>query len=175
MDIEINKIIDMLNSGGVIALPTDTVYGLVGLYGNNNAYNKIFEIKNRPLDKKLILFIDKIDRLNDFCDNIDKDMYNYLNTIWPGDVTIILNCKNNESIAFRIPNNKLILELIKKLDKPLYSTSANISGNKSARTFNELENEILKKVDYYVEGVCDSGRPSRIIDLRDNNKNIIRE
>ena len=175
MNSEINKIVNILNSGGVVALPTDTVYGLVGLYGNEKAFNKIYEIKNRPSDKKLILFIDKIDRLNDFCENIDKDTNNYLNSIWPGNVSVILNCKNNDGICFRIPNNKLILDIIKTIDRPLYSTSANISGNKSIKNYKDLELDIVNKVDYLVEGVCDSGIPSSIIDLRDNKKNIIRK
>ena len=175
LDNDVNKIVDILNNGGVIALPTDTVFGLVALYGNNTGYNKIYAIKNRPNDKKLILFIDKIDRLNDFCDNIDHDTYNYLDSIWPGDTTVILKCKNNESIGFRIPDNKLILDIINTIDKPLYSTSANVSGKNSVKSFEELDNEILNKVDFYIKGISSSGKPSKIIDLQDNKKNIIRK
>lgn len=175
LDNDLNKIIDILNNGGVVALPTDTVYGLIALYGNNIGYNKIYSIKNRPIDKKLILFIDKIDRLNEFCDNIDQDTYNYLNSIWPGDTTVILKCKNNESIGFRIPDNELIFNIISTIDKPLYSTSANVSGSQSVKNFEELDNEIVHKVDFCVKGSSSSGRPSKIIDLQDNKKNIIRK
>ena len=66
MNIELDKIINILKSGGVVALPTDTVYGLVALYGNKIGYDKIYRIKNRPKDKKLILFIDKIEKLYNF-------------------------------------------------------------------------------------------------------------
>lgn len=175
MNIELDKIINILKSGGVVALPTDTVYGLVALYGNKIGYDKIYRIKNRPKDKKLILFIDKIEKLYNFCDNIDAEIIKYLDSIWPGDVTVILKTKDGSTLGFRIPDNKLILDIINILNTPLYSTSANISGIDPAVSGNDLDINITNNVDYVVDGVCKKGKPSTIIDISNNNiKNIIR-
>lgn len=174
MDFKLENLINILKNGGVVALPTDTVYGLVAIYGNKDAFDKIYKIKNRPKNKKLILFIDKIERLNDFCDNINIEIYNYLKSIWPGPTTVILNCKNDESIGFRIPNNELVLKIIEILNVPLYSTSANISNMNSVNCYDDLDKNIIEQVDYCVKGICLIGMPSTIIDLRDNNKKILR-
>ena len=176
MNIELDKIIDVLLNGGVVAIPTDTVYGLIALYGNKVGYEKIYKIKNRPKDKKLILFIDKIEKLNDFCDNINADDIKYFENIWPGDVTVILKAKDNSTLGFRIPDNKLILDIISKLDTPLYSTSANISGINPVVRSEDLDANIIKNVDYVVKGTCKTGKPSAIIDMSNNKfKNIIRK
>lgn len=128
----IEQAIVKLESGEVIGVPTDTVYGLSSLpaYGD-----KIYEVKQRDKTKKLITMISSIDTL----DIDDQVLLNKMKQVWPGAVTLIFEYEG-EMRSFRIPDEPNLLELLTKLGKPIYTTSANISGQDPATSreqFNE--------------------------------------
>lgn len=116
----IDQAISKLEAGQVIGVPTDTIYGISSLipYGE-----KIYEIKHRDKSKKLITMISSIDQLN----ITDQVLLKKMNEVWPGAVTLIFEYEG-EMRSFRIPNEPNLLALLNKLGKPIYTTSANISG-----------------------------------------------
>lgn len=113
--IDINEAVALVKQGEVIAIPTDTVYGLVCSISSKTGYEKIYELKNRPKDKPLITFLA-------FPPPLSPDFQKLAKQFWPGPLTLVID---GESV--RIPNHPLALNLIEWAG-PLWSTSANVSG-----------------------------------------------
>lgn len=181
------EISNMISNGSLIIYPTDTVYGLGSSIENKEALDKIYTVKNR--DKKFPLiallsdkkYVEKIALINEINrEKIKKLMENF----WPGGLTIILDKKsiipsnmvsNGNSIGVRIPNHKISIKIIESCGGILATTSANISGEPSPRSYNELSENIKSKVEIVVDddGVL-KGVESTIIDMRTTPK-ILRE
>lgn len=122
MNISVDEAITRLNNGEVIGVPTDTIYGVSSL---REFGSEIYKIKQRDKSKKLITMISSIDQLT-----IEDDvLLEKMNEVWPGKVTLIFEYEG-EMQSFRIPNEPNLLQLLEKLGKPIYTTSANISGCK---------------------------------------------
>lgn len=153
----------ILLNGGVIACPTDTVYGLFADASNDLAVKRIFDIKQRNLSKKLILnsssydLVKKYVYFNDLSDKLVKNF-------WPGALSILFKLndfgKENISklvysddfnIAFRVPNNKYALKILSDMNVPLVSTSVNISGSDALNDYKSIYNSFGDKIDYIVE------------------------
>lgn len=161
----------ILREGGLAIVPTDTVYGLVCDGLNEKAKDRIFEIKGRSEQKPLIGFADTIEKIEQFSE-ILSDNIPLLEKSWPGAVTFILKAKTNLSritsgdgkTAFRIPDHKFLLMLIKKFDV-LASTSANISGGKTPSCVEDIPDTVKNKVDIVIDGGVLSGNSSTIWDI----------
>ncbi len=162
-----DKAIEVLNSGGVILYRTDTVWGIGCKASNEKAINKVYNIKNRNIEKKLILLLGDDRKLKNYVKEIPEvawDLIEYSNEaptiVYPNAINLpeILIEKDN-SIAIRIVKSIDLKNLINKLKSPLTSTSANISGNSIPSEIKEVSKEILRKVDY-------------ILDLPKNSKNL---
>ncbi len=172
---KITKIIKAIKEGKVIVYPTDTVYGLIADATNKKAVNKIFKIKKRPKDKPIPIFVKDLKQAKKLA-KIDKEQENFLEKVWPGKVTVILKRKKikvygveERKIALRIPKYKLLLNLIKHVNRPLTATSANISGKPATTKIKEVINQFKKKK-YQPDLIIDAGnlkqsRPSIVIDL----------
>ena len=131
----IEKAVEILKNGGVIICPTDTVYGILADATNIKAVKKVFDIKNRPKDKSVPTFVKDIKMAKGLA-KIDKEQESFLKKAWPGKVTMILEVKKNcklvkllykDTVGLRIPDYDLVNKIIKKVNKPLTGTSANIS------------------------------------------------
>ena len=155
---EINKTIQYLKEGRVILYPTDTIWGLGCSAFNEKAIERIYTLKQRPKEKKLIILASDIEMLQDHINEIpDKVIELIKNTKDPLSI-IYSNAKNlpscllgpNKSIAIRITKNTFCKEIIHGLGHPVTSTSANISGQAVAGCFKEIQKPILKGVDYIV-------------------------
>lgn len=162
----------ILRAGGVAIVPTDTVYGLVCDGRNVAAKEKIFQIKRRPETKPLIGFVDTVEKVQRFAEAPPEKM-NLLKKSWPGAVTFVLKAKGEklsrmtmetDTIAFRIPNHKFILELAGKFEI-LASTSANISGEKAPCRIEEIPEDLKEKAGIVIDGGKTPGTPSSIFDL----------
>ncbi|MGL5021218.1 MAG: Sua5/YciO/YrdC/YwlC family protein [Mycoplasmatales bacterium] len=161
MIVDQKNAIEILKNGGVIGIPTDTVYGFASLkeYGD-----KIYEIKKRDKNKKLITMINNID----YFSNLDDFLIESMKLNWPGSTTYIFDYKN-EMTSFRIPDEINLLNLLNELECGILTTSANISGNKPCLTSFEFETTfpdvpLLEESIYTIK----SGTPSTI--LLYNNK-----
>lgn len=184
-EILLNKAIRILKSGGVIIYPTETVYGLGADATNRLAVNNIFEIKKRDKFKPLLVAFSNIEMVkkyvwwNKYADILAKK---YL----PGPLSLILSVKDNSideniyqdgiKIGIRIPKNDFVLKLINNFNKPITSTSANISGEKSPIKVEDISEEVKSKVDLIVDkGECEIKIPSTIVDISSYPPRLIRE
>ncbi len=177
----IKKIVELYQIGGIIAFPTDTVYGIGCNPFNSDSISRIFELKNRDGGKKFpILGISKneLEKIVEF--NLDAEKI--AEKFWPGQVTLLLpirrdvsnKIENNGKLAVRVPGNECILSILRHC-KLIVGTSANISGEKSILDSNELKKK-LPEVDVLVDGgkIVSSGE-STIIDFENGELKMIRE
>ncbi|WP_066901418.1 L-threonylcarbamoyladenylate synthase [Streptobacillus notomytis] len=168
-------------NNSVILFPTDTVYG-IGTLPNKKALDKIFNIKKRDKNKKIIALVSKKNMINKVIETnnlIDK----IVDKFFPGPITLIVKSTpfikellGYEDIGVRIPNNKLALEIIDKFGGILMTTSANISGKDAPRKSFEIDKEILDAVDYkYIDDNNISGISSSIFKIDGEDITLLRE
>lgn len=185
MEQEIENALTTLHRGEIILYPTDTVWGIGCDATNEQAVSKIFKLKNRTDSKSMICLVDSIEMLSFYVDDIPPVAFNLIEfstrptTIiydYPKNIAKNLIAEDN-SIGVRIVNDEFCKRLIKKLNRPLVSTSANISGTPTPKCFDDIQDEIKNKVDYIVQLNQDkiSDKPSVIIKLKaDGEVKIIR-
>ena len=177
------KAIETIKNGGLVVLPTDTLYGIHASALNQKAVEKVYQIRGRAPTKPFIILISSIDQLKLFgieITNIEKDI---LTKYWPGKVSIVLLCPNpkfeylhrgTKSLAFRLPNKKDLTDLIDQTG-PLVSTSVNPEGKEPAKTIEEAKNYFGEKIDLYVDqGRLDS-LPSTLITFENYQIKILRQ
>src|SRR5210317_1732387 len=175
---EIQNALNILKQGGVILYPTDTVWGIGCDASNAEAVKKIFKIKQREDSKALICLVADDRMLKKYVKKIPEAAYSIFD-VPEQPITIIYDdpqnlAKNligeNKTIGLRIPNDEFCFQLLRRFNGAIVSTSANISGQPSPKSFKEISEEILKGVDYIVnlhhEKICN--KPSSIIKLSHN-------
>jgi len=179
---EIEKSLEILNSGKILLYPTDTIWGLGCDATNSDAIEKIYQIKQRVLSKSLIVLADSIEMLLLYTKQIPAaalklidETQKPLTIIYQDAINLAKNAiAEDGSIAIRIPNDKFCKELIKRFGKPIISTSANISGEEAPNNFNEVSEIIKNSVDYIVnwkQNETEKSKASTIV-LIDKNNNI---
>ena len=171
----INTACEILKNGGVVGMPTETVYGLAASAYDDNAIKKVFEAKGRPQDNPLIVHISDMEMLNEIAEDIPKSVYTLAENFWPGPLTMVLHRteKIAESVsaglltvAVRMPSNQIALDVIRKSGLPLAAPSANVSGRPSPTTANHVINDLDGKIDAVLMGEdSDFGVESTVITL----------
>ena len=143
----IEKAVSLLKRGEIIAFPTDTVYGVGGDIFSEAAINRIYKLKNRPKNKPINALVSSMNQLKMIVEFLPEDAKLLIEKFWPGPLTIILKKRtevsdkvtsSQDTIGVRMPNNKVALEIIKKFEKPLATTSANISDKPSPLTAEDV-------------------------------------
>ncbi|WP_298424944.1 L-threonylcarbamoyladenylate synthase [uncultured Kordia sp.] len=177
---EIQKTFDQLQSGNTILYPTDTVWGLGCDATNAAAVAKIYALKNREESKALICLVSDIRMLELYIEKIPDVAYDLLEAsnspttiIYDNPVDIAKNLvASDKTLAIRIPDDEFCQKLIRKFKRPIVSTSANISGQPTPKSYKEISAEILKGVDYVVnlQNEKKISKPSTIIQLRSNGE-----
>lgn len=180
---QLNEVLKTITQEDVIIFPTDTVYGIGASIFSPKALDKIFEIKNRPTDKSLIVLCANKVQLEEIVGPLSVDVNKIIDTFLPGGLTLILNCymplpeeitRGKQTIGVRIPNHPLALELLKEIG-PLATTSANISGEPSPTKIDML-NPIIQRVNYvFDDGETKQQIPSTILDCTKDEFVILRE
>lgn len=165
-----------LRKGGVIAYPTDTVYGLGADATNPKAIKKVYGIKGRDFRKPLSIAVASLSMMEKYVklDARARRLIRSLNgkRLFPGPTTLLLKKKGLPSVlthgsplvGIRIPKSRICISIVKKLGRPITSTSANRSGRPSPKGWRELDREIEQKVDMVVRGKCIFRKESTIID-----------
>jgi len=156
---DINKALEILQAGGIILYPTDTIWGLGCDATNEAAVEKIFKLKGRDAGKSLIVLLDTENKLQSYVSEVPEIAYdliefaeNPLTIIYSGAKNLAKNVIHEDgSIGIRVAKHPFCEQLIQRFRKPIVSTSANISGQPSPKNFSEIDEEILKGVDYVVE------------------------
>lgn len=172
MKISISEAAEILTKSDLVALPTETVYGLAANALSDVAIQKIYDLKGRPLNNPLIIHVKNIDQASEFA-YINDDAEKLINSFWPGPLTIVLKSKSKisklaqaglDTIAIRCPYNSHFLEILDLIDFPLAAPSANISNMISPTSFSDVESYFphLPCVD---GGSAIIGIESTIIDL----------
>ena len=169
-----SEVVELLKNGKVGVIPTDTVYGIVCCLDNQSAVEHIYDIKDRPLDKRIgTILIGDVDQIEDLvkpADLLAAEVY------WPGAVSVELQMGNklsyahrgHQTLAFRLPDNQQLISLLKRTG-PLASTSANRSDQQTAHTLEEAMGVFRESVDFYVNGGdLSHHKASRIIKINEN-------
>ena len=183
-DIGLEKASCILKNGGVVGIPTETVYGLAANAYDSDAIAKIFKAKGRPQDNPLIVHIANIDTLYEIAKDIPKNALLCAQKFWPGPLTMVLNKTDKipeavsaglSTVAVRMPKNETARQLILKSELPLAAPSANTSGSPSPTTANHVINDLDGKIDAVLMGEdCDVGVESTVITLAGEHPVLLR-
>jgi len=158
---DILKAKSFLEKGDLVAIPTETVYGLAANALDTVAVAKIFEAKQRPTFDPLIVHTHSLQQVYQFVESIHPALLKLAETFWPGPLTLLLPKKNNvpglvtsglDRVGVRIPNHPLTLELLKQLEFPLAAPSANPFGYISPTTAQHVQNQLGQKLPYILDG-----------------------
>ncbi|MCY7134402.1 L-threonylcarbamoyladenylate synthase [Streptococcus gordonii] len=178
-----DKIEKTLAAGGAVVLPTETVYGLFAQALNEEAVERIYELKRRPRDKALNLNVTSLEEIYAF----SKNQPTYLNQLYqaflPGPLTIILQANDQvptwinsgmDTVGFRIPKHSVTLDLIRKYG-PLIGPSANLSGKVSGTSFQQIVMDFQEQVSGVEDDAALTGQDSTILDLSGEKARILRQ
>lgn len=182
---EIMKAAQIIKSGGIVVFPTETVYGIGADALNEEAIKKLYKIKERNFNKKTSLLVSSIDMLKQVTQNISDIEYKLIKEFFPGPLTLILNKKdivpnlltnNEEIVGFRMPANRIALELIENVGRPIATSSANLPGEPSGINLEDIRNVFHENVDFYIDGGKSKiGIPSTLVQVIDGTPHIIRK
>jgi len=162
----------LLRGGGVIAFPTDTVYGLGAAADDDLATRRIYAIKNRPAGMPLILMVAARSQLEGWV-HVDARAEKLIERWWPGPLTVILHASGGGTLGVRVPNHEVTLELL-RASGPLMTTSANLHGDDPAMTADEAAK--LPGLTAVLDGGrAPGGTPSTVVDLTGPELHILRE
>ena len=176
---------DLLRNGGLVAVPTETVYGLAGNGLDSAAVEKIYEVKGRPAVKPLSLMVSGKECIDRYCTDVPSQAYCLADAFWPGPVTIVLRSRDivpdivragGSTVGLRCPDSPLTLSLLKLSDIPFAAPSANPSGADSPKSAEAVLSYFDGAIDAVVDGgVCRLGLESTIIDMSAKPFRILRQ
>ncbi len=171
---KIKKAVEILKKGGVVAFPTETVYGLAALARNKKAVEKIYRLKKRPAAKQLTVQVDSVKNILKLVSEMPEAGRILLEKFCPGPITLILKSQKG-TIGVRIPSHKISLAILRKIKAPLVVTSANVSGGKDLTDAREIKKVFNGKIELIVDGgKSPLGKPSTVVDVTDGKIKIIR-
>lgn len=179
---ELNSAAQLLKEGGLLAFPTETVFGFGVVYDNEDAYKKLVNVKRRPPEQPFTVMCSDIEDLSKLA-YLNEKAIKLINKFMPGQITLIVKAKEglppfaiskDGNIGIRIPNYDIIRELIREVNKPLLVPSANRHGERPALNAQEVIDNFSKEIDGIILGDTISNVPSTIV-LVDNEVRIIRE
>ena len=175
---------NIIMQGGLVAIPTETVYGLGANRLDENALAKIFDAKGRPQDNPLILHIAGPEQIELFCHHIPQAAYDLAEKFWPGPLTMVLPARSSvpkrttgglSTVAVRCPDSDVTREIIRLAGVPLAAPSANISGKPSTTTAEHVRHDHDGRIELIVDGgSCRVGVESTIVDLTEERPRLLR-
>ena len=174
----------IIRKGGLVAIPTETVYGLGANGLDEKAVLKIFEAKGRPQDNPLILHVAEPEEMERFCHDIPASAYTLAEKFWPGPLTMVLPVRDIvpkrttaglATVAVRCPDNDVTRKIIALAGVPIAAPSANLSGKPSTTTAEHVRHDHDGKIDAIVDGgPCRVGVESTIVDLTEDRPRLLR-
>ena len=178
-----DKIEKTLAAGGAVVLPTETVYGLFAQALNQEAVERVYELKRRPREKALNLNVASLEEIYAFSKNQPSYLEQLYQAFLPGSLTIILQANDRvptwinsslKTVGFRIPNHPVTLDLIQKYG-PLIGPSANLSGKASGTSFQQIMMDFQEEVSGVEDDAALTGQDSTILDLSGEKALILRQ
>ncbi len=183
MQIDYQKASEFILNGKIGVLPTDTIYGIHGLALNKEVVEKIYAVRDRNPAKPFIILISSIKDLELFDIQLSQKIKDFLQTIWPNKVSVVLPCPNPEfeylhrgtnSLGFRVPNKDNLLQLLGKTG-PLISTSVNPPSQEPAYTIQEAQDYFKDQLDFYLDEGRQQSSASTVIKIEDEKIEILRQ
>lgn len=181
---KIQKAAEIIQAGGLVAFPTETVYGLGADALNGGAVLRLFEAKNRPLDNPPIVHIASVPEVYPLVKGVSKKAELLMEQLWPGPLTLVFQCSNEipkttvaglDTIAIRMPKHKVAQELIKKSHRPIAAPSANLSGKPSPTTAQHVYEDLNGRIDAILDaGATNIGVESTVVDLSSDSPVLLR-
>ena len=181
----VQKAVEILLSGGIVAYPTETFYALGVKFDMEDSLNKLYTIKQRPVEKAIPLIIGNRQLLSMLTSSVNRTAVSLMDRFWPGPLTLIFPALKNLSdyitagthtVAVRIPGESFALQLAKSAQFPLTATSANISGRPPARDAKTVIEYFNDMIDLIIDGgKTPGGSPSTIVDVTGETVRILRE
>lgn len=172
----IKRAVEVLAKGGLVAFPTETVYGLGASTKNMKAMKRLFEVKKRPQDKPFSLLIPSIYNIDNFATDVLPFAYRLADKFWPGPLTLVLKAKSSPTVGLRMPKAPVALEIINSFDFPIACPSANLSGKRSPLSAEDVLEELEGKIELILDGGrVELGRPSTVVDATDLPIKILRK
>ena len=167
----------VLRNGGVVALPTETVYGLAALWTSADARDKIYELKRRPREKRLQMLADSLESAY-ACGLLENAALRKLaSAFWPGALTVVAPASGGESIGIRIPDHPFVLALLKALNAPLAATSANLAGEAPGLTLQEATARLNGEPELGIDGgfaTVTGGAASTVVSVMGDEPAVLR-
>ncbi|MBP9815882.1 threonylcarbamoyl-AMP synthase [Candidatus Woesebacteria bacterium] len=188
MKTKLHEALKVLKNGGLVIVPSDTVYGVAVDATNENAVKKLIEFKSRPPGKAISVFCGSIERLQEYVE-VSGSQENIINELLPGPYTLVLTSKHkvsslleaeNGTLGVRVPQADFVNELVNAFDRPITATSANRAGQSPHYSvealLNSLSEEKKKLIDYIVDaGKLPQRKPSTVVDMTSDSLEILRE
>lgn len=180
-----SKAVDLLKNGDVVVFPTDTIYGIGASIAQESGIKKVFEVKSRSPDKPLIIYVASFEQLQQVTQGISEGTIDSLRKIWPGamsgifpktEIVPLFVTSGKDTVAVRIPNHPLCLELVRQVGAPLAVTSANISGMETQNTAPEVAAQLGERVPLVLDGGSNPEQlPSTLVDFTGATAQLLRE
>jgi len=176
---------ERLRAGGLAAFPTDTVYGVGAMASDPVAVKKLFKAKNRPRDKAIPILLASAEELEVVVERVPEAGVRLAQAFWPGALTLVFRRSRDflspalaggETVAVRVPDHPVVRALIERVGEPLAGTSANLSGQRSPVTAEEVRKQLGASVDIIIDGGrCPGGIESTVVDVTVDPPRVLRE
>jgi len=179
---ELEELANILDNDGILAVPTDTIYGLCAKMNSKEAFEKLVKTKKRPSNKPFPIMCANLEQINCIA-KVDPKSKKIIQYFMPGPITILLEKKNEipqyvnndlRLIAIRMATSKFLEELIQKVGCPIFMSSANLSDEPVCKSIEEIQNK-FPNIDGIVKGQVSYGKASTILDCTSDKVKIIRE
>jgi L-threonylcarbamoyladenylate synthase len=180
----LDEAVRCLQDGGLVAFPTDTLYGLAAVASQGRAVERLFVAKERPRDRPLPLLIASAADVDGVAVEVSTAARRLMEAFWPGGLTLVLRrhpgfrslaLAGGDTVAVRVPAHPVALELLRRVGEPLTGTSANLSGRRGPRTADEVRRQLGNRVDVVVDGgPCPGGVESTVVDCSVDPPQVLR-
>lgn len=171
----IHEAAGLLRRGGLVAFPTDTVYGLGANLQDPQAIQELYQVKERPFGKQVTLHIADFKAVEAEDVLVTPLAMKFMSQFWPGPLTVVLANRDGSTRGFRMPHHPVALALIRQAQVPVVAPSANLSGNSPPRTAQEVMRDLADKIDLVLDaGATPLGLESTVVDFSANRPRILR-
>ena len=167
---------EVIKNGGLVIIPTETVYGIAANMLKKETIERLYEIKGRPREKRFSLHVDSKEKVNLYAKDIPVAAWKLMGKFWPGPLTVILKSKDKDTIGIRMPDDEIALRVIALSGVPVVCPSANLSGKSAPLNFKDAIRDLEEKVDFAIDaGKTKLGLESTVVDLTQEPLKILRE
>ena len=171
---QVEEAVGVLKKGGIVIFPTDTVYGIGCRFDDKDAIFRLYKIKKTPTTQPFPILVTNLSQVEGLA-IINRTGEELIKKFWPGALTIILKSKNGKGkIGFRMPDPELVRSLIDGVGEPVIGTSANFHGYPTPKSYKELNPDLIKLVDFVMEGECEGGVESTVVDATFDPPKVLR-